>query len=90
MPYIPQADRDLLNEAIAQLAASIRTAGEANYAITSLVHKLIRRKELCYHTLQDAIGLLECAKLELYRAVAAPYEDMKRAANGPVDLDKEV
>ena len=89
MPYIPQSDRGVLDETVAQLAAEIRTAGEANYAITRLIHRLIRRKELCYHTLQDAVGLLECVKLELYRAVASPYEDMKRVANGPVDLDKD-
>jgi len=32
----------------------------------------------------DAIGALECAKLELYRRVAAPYEDTKIAENGDV------
>jgi hypothetical protein len=28
-----------------------------------------------YHHINTAIGALECAKLELYRRVAAPYED---------------
>jgi len=32
---------------------------------------------------------LECAKLELYRMIAAPYEDTKIKENGSVsDLDK--
>jgi hypothetical protein len=30
------------------------------------------------------IGVLECAKLELYRRVAAPYEDAKCEDNGDV------
>jgi hypothetical protein len=34
--------------------------------------------------------VLECAKLELYRMIAAPYEDKKRLANGPVsELDDD-
>ena len=30
------------------------------------------------------MGALECAKLELYRRVAAPYEDVKIMENGDV------
>ena len=30
------------------------------------------------------IGALECAKLELYRRIAAPYEDTKIQENGEV------
>ena len=37
-----------------------------------------------YAHLNEAIGVLECAKLELYRRVAAPYEDGKRAETGDV------
>jgi len=34
------------------------------------------------------MGVLECAKLELYRMVAAKYEDKKRLENGAVsELD---
>ena len=33
------------------------------------------------------IGVLECAKLELYRRVAAPYEDDKIDENGDVYQD---
>jgi len=35
------------------------------------------------------IGALECAKLELYRRVAAPYEDDKIAENGDVYTQSE-
>ena len=37
-----------------------------------------------YAHLNEAIGVLECAKLELYRRVAAPYEDEKIAESGDV------
>ena len=30
------------------------------------------------------VGVLECCKLELYRKLAAPYEDTKEMESGPV------
>jgi hypothetical protein len=39
---------------------------------------------LRYAHLNEAIGVLECAKLELYRRVAAPYEDEKITESGDV------
>jgi hypothetical protein len=37
-----------------------------------------------YALLNELIGVLECAKLELYRRVASPYEDEKIQSNGDV------
>ena len=37
-----------------------------------------------YSKINAIIGILECIKLELYRRVAAPYEDVKAAENGDV------
>jgi hypothetical protein len=37
-----------------------------------------------YDDYNEQIGILECAKLELYRKRAAPYEDLKEQENGPV------
>jgi hypothetical protein len=37
-----------------------------------------------YAHLNEAIGVLECAKLELYRRIAAPYEDRKMGETGEV------
>ena len=64
-------------------------AGELNYAVTRVVDtflaRLARRDgRTRYAHLNEAIGVLECAKLELYRRVAAPYEDEKIAENGDV------
>jgi len=63
-------------------------SGKLNYLVTMAIHKYISDKGLCYATLNEAIGVLECAKLELYRMVVAPYENMKQADNGPIsELD---
>jgi hypothetical protein len=37
-----------------------------------------------YQAINDCLGALEGAKLELYRRVAAPYEDRKIQENGDV------
>jgi len=42
------------------------------------------RKGVKYATLNTVIGVLECAKLELYRRVVADYEDQKCEENGDV------
>ena len=75
MPYIKPELRHLYWPA--------NTPGELNYVITSLVDAYLK-DNVCYRTLNEAIGVLECAKLELYRRIAAPYEDAKCAENGDV------
>ena len=75
MPYIEPELRDLYRPA--------STAGELNYVITSLVDAYLK-DNVSYRTLNEVIGVLECAKLELYRRIAAPYEDAKCAENGDV------
>jgi hypothetical protein len=37
-----------------------------------------------YANLNEMIGALECCKLELYRILTAPYEDVKIEENGGV------
>jgi len=84
MPYITPQARERLDSGNAP-----GNAGELNYAITRLVDAYLvtaaseagRRR---YAHLNEAIGVLECAKLELYRRVAAPYEDAKMADSGDV------
>ena len=78
MPYIPQDRRR---------SADIdpHTVGELNFAITSLLDNyILEGGGLCYDSINDCIGVLECAKLELYRRLAAPYETIKMAQNGDV------
>lgn len=80
MPYITAEARARLDK-----GGKPETAGELNYAITGLVDEyLIQKGGLRYAHLNEVIGALECAKLELYRRVAAPYEDKKLAETGDV------
>jgi hypothetical protein len=64
--------------------SKIKNSGELNYAITELMKDFIALNGLSYSTLNILVGVLECAKLELYRRVAAPYEDEKIKENGDV------
>lgn len=62
---------------------------ELNYCITKVCHDWIVANGLNYKNLNTIIGVLECAKLELYRQIAAPYEREKHKVNGHIsELDK--
>ena len=74
MPYIKQDRR----------SQEPQVAGELNYQITKLDHEYINRLGVSYQTFNDVIGALEGCKMELYRKVIAPYEDIKQAENGSV------
>ena len=80
MPYIEPQDRlhILADE------KSISSPGELNYFISTLVNWYISEKGKNYSTLNEVVGVLECAKLELYRRNIAPYEDIKIEQNGDV------
>lgn len=89
MPYIIPEERPLFDDHIISLEDGLITEGELNYVISSIVHNWIQRKPLSYSRLNSAIGVLDCAKMELYRQIAAPYEDKKKDENGSVsELDK--
>jgi hypothetical protein len=59
-------------------------AGELNYLVTLLCDAFLIKTGLSYKNINQAIGALECAKLELYRRIASPYEDKKSRENGDV------
>ena len=87
MPYIAPERRPLYDDAIAALAAKLDSdtpGGDLNYIITRLLAHWIRRRGLSYAVLAEAVGVLETAKLELYRRIAGPYEDRKIEENGDV------
>jgi len=83
MPYIKQKQRDSLNVN----APHAETAGELNYCVTQLIIHYIELNGLEYQTINDIVGALEGAKLEFYRRVAAPYENVKIKENGDVYYD---
>lgn len=94
MPYIIQKDRDRIVDKCDAFGDgeiytgiqidNIDTAGELNYAITEMMINYLNRKGISYTNMNEVIGVLECAKLELYRRMTAPYEDTKIEENGDV------
>lgn len=77
MPYIDRLSRVDLNERAPDLP------GELNYLISKMINSYLQDR-VSYTSINEVIGVLECAKLELYRRIAAPYEDKKLKANGDV------
>lgn len=98
MPYIKQEERDRIDPAIEEIVEAIRGAdcfqsefdrtilvGELNYAISRILDECLSLQTIpSYAKFNAAIGVLECVKQELYRRLAAPYEDKKMAENGDV------
>ena len=83
MPYIKQEQRLNIDASVEKAIEYINDSGQLNYAITRLVH-LYLTEEYNYSRLNETIGVLECAKLELYRRVVAVYEESKIEQNGDV------
>jgi hypothetical protein len=89
MPYIKKEDRKKFEPDLFALANKLSikcNPGDYNYIITQLIHSFISGKGLKYETLNAAIGILECAKLELSRMVVSPYEDKKIEENGAISF----
>lgn len=97
MPYIKKERRAGLTAKIDELALEIERLsmvegndvpqvqpGDINFAISKLIHYIYTFGGTNYASINEAIGVLECAKMELYRRVAAPYEDKKIKENGDV------
>jgi len=84
MPYIKQENKDKFNEALKSLSGNVSNSGDLNYLFTKILHAYINEKGLNYENLSSAISALECAKLEFYRRVVSPYEDIKISENGDV------
>lgn len=80
---------DSLLQTIKETWPEEKMAGIANYIISSVVAKLmLRGKHKNYNRINSAVGVLECAKMELYRRVAGPYEDLAIAKNGDIEAYK--
>lgn len=83
MPYILESARQ---EIIA--GRTPENAGELNYQLTCLIQAYLKNvspdKPPAYRDINDVVGALECCKIEFYRRLAAPYEDIKITENGDV------
>lgn len=85
MPYINSIAREPLKPAIADLSEKIMSPGELNYVITTLIRRYLSPLDCRrYADYNEVIGVLECAKQEMYRTLIAEYEDIKRLENGDV------
>lgn len=83
MPYITKMDRADLDETLDKVPGAFNE-GELNYQITRIIDKYLKQEGIYYGNINACIGVLECAKLELYRRIASPYEDAKKEVNGDV------
>lgn len=87
LPYIKTANRGKYDKILKELTEMLKALppeevdGELNYVITKLLKEIY---PLRYFHINKAIGVLECAKLEYYRRVAAPYEDKKIQESGDI------
>lgn len=92
MPYIDIAKRRILDYSINEVLQRVQylnldkdaKAGVINYIISRIVSECV--DDVRYADINMMIGVLECAKLELYRRLAVPYENTKITQNG--DLRK--
>lgn len=84
MPYIKKEDRAKYDAYLAPLSDEIKVAGDLNYVISTLCDYYLTDHGKNYANVNLLVGALECAKLEMYRRIAAPYEDGKIGANGEV------
>jgi hypothetical protein len=87
LPYIKAQNRKKYEKLLEELVALLKSLpteevdGELNYVVTKILKEIY---PLRYFSLNRAIGVLECIKLEYYRRVAAPYEDQKIKDAGDV------
>jgi len=93
MPYIKNRERDYLEPHIEKLVNSIvidelqsapGIEGTLNFAITSILLRTYQKLhgDPRYKHINGIVGILECAKQEMYRRVAGPYEDVASIKNG--------
>ena len=90
MPYIDRSARYFWARHLDALVAGVKetggfdtSPGAFNYIITRLLCAFLGETPN-YDRFNAAIGVLECAKLELYRRMVVPYEETKRDAHGDV------
>jgi hypothetical protein len=86
MPYLPKEKKKEIETDghIDILSEKIDCAGDINYVITRLIQNYVKKKGLRYENLNSVVGALESCKLEFYRRVVSPYENLKAKENGDV------
>ena len=64
--------------------SELTNAGALNYAIHQVISQYISQNKESYQTYNDIVGVLDCAKMELYRRLISDYEDKKMTQNKDV------
>ncbi len=85
MPYIKREDKIKFKSILEELPKmALGNPGELNYIITKFCVQFLENKGESYATINEIIGVLECAKQEFYRRIAVPLEIRKQSENGDV------
>lgn len=92
MPYIKTERREAILDLVASelgdpefviKMSGIEAVGDLNYAITKLVDYWLGEGPT-YTDINEVVGVLECAKLEVYRRVGVAIEEVACATRGDV------
>jgi len=84
MPYIEKDDRKACMPVFSDPSIIYESPGELNYSMVVLLNKYIKDNGHSYRTYNDIVGVLESLKMEFYRRMVAPYEEIKMRLNGDV------
>lgn len=86
MPYIKSESREMVSTQLRHYGTAWTpdTVGDLNYAVSCFCRNYMAQRGVRYENLNALIGALDCAKMELYRRMGAPYEDQKASENGDV------
>jgi len=86
MPYIARSQKEKVDKGLIALNLSeLKDAGSLNYAVHKLIAQYFSQNEQDYQSFNDVIGVLDCAKMEIYRRLIAEYEEKKILQNGDVE-----
>ena len=89
MPYIEKEDREKidkpLNELIFHLSVHKFPVGMLNYTFTKILWTYFKRNR-CYNTINDILGVIEGVKAEFLRRRARHYEEEKILENGDIEV----
>ncbi|MEK7310064.1 MAG: hypothetical protein AAB038_04530 [Planctomycetota bacterium] len=87
MPYIDQSSRKAIEPELKALIRKLKSIpqdkidGHINYCISTMMKELYKPS---YYNYNRMMGVVACVGQELYRRLAAPYEDKKIKENGDV------
>ena len=89
MPYIKQEQRQKFDigpegATMGLYLDDIKGPGQLNYALTFICNEYMKQGHKSYQEINDIVGALECCKMEFYRRIAVPYEEIKMKENGDV------